>query len=531
MSPAARQALAAAAAHPSPPPVPAVEYRSRGRVLVLGGAAASMEAARRLDGRLPVTLLLDAAPDALPAGASVRIGRLERLTGWLGAFHAVWRRDDAPHQGEFDLVLDLGDSRPFPMHQPPQGYFAPADEAGLEQALEDILDGAGEFEKPRFFLYDAGTCAHSRSHIQGCDRCIETCSTAAIRADGNGVFVEPHLCMGCGACASVCPSGAMRYNYPAMSYWGGKLKAMLGAWFAAGGGAPTLLLHDPGPGAAVVAAAQLPDEVLPVEVFHVASIGPDWLLGALALGAGRVAVLAAGGEAPQYLAALGGEMRLAEDILDGLGYGRGHCLLIEAGSATALRQEWAALPTPALAVPPAGFDWFDVKRTTLDFCIRHFLRHAPAAVPDSIPLPAGAPFGTVTVDAQACTLCFSCVAACPARALQDGAGEPLLRFIERSCVQCGLCENACPEQAIGLQARLLLTAEAGQPRVLHRDRPFHCVRCGRPFATVHMMGSILYRLHGHAMFATPEARRRLQMCGECRVIDLMESDGMAGMRR
>jgi ferredoxin len=178
----------------------------------------------------------------------------------------------------------------------------------------------------------------------------------------------------------------------------------------------------------------------------------------------------------------------------------------------------------------AAFRLFDEKRTTMEFCIEHFARHAPAAAPEAIDLSDGAPFGSVEVDGAACTLCLSCVATCPAAALQDGAGEPMLKFVERNCVQCGLCENACPENAIRLQPRLLLTPAAKQARVLHQDQPFHCVCCGKPFATAHMVGAMLHKLAGHAMFATPEARRRLQMCGDCRVKDMMETGEAAAAR-
>ena len=106
----------------------------------------------------------------------------------------------------------------------------------------------------------------------------------------------------------------------------------------------------------------------------------------------------------------------------------------------------------------------------------------------------------------------------------------MLKFVERNCVQCGLCENACPEDAIKLRPRLLLTAEAKQARILHRDAPFHCVSCGKPFATASMVGSMLHKLAGHSMFATPEAKRRLQMCGDCRVKDMMASE-LAGARK
>jgi ferredoxin len=111
---------------------------------------------------------------------------------------------------KFDLVLDFGVSPAFAMRHPPQGYFhAPSDEAGFAAVAAELREAVGEFEKPKYFNYRENICAHSRSEIQGCNACIEICSTGAIRADGDHVAVDPHLCMGCGACATVCPSGAM----------------------------------------------------------------------------------------------------------------------------------------------------------------------------------------------------------------------------------------------------------------------------------------------------------------------------------
>ena len=79
-------------------------------------------------------------------------------------------------------------------------------------------------------------------------------------------------------------------------------------------------------------------------------------------------------------------------------------------------------------------------------------------MPEVIALPEDAPFGAVTVDKDKCTLCMSCVSACPVSALQDNQAAPQLRFIEKNCVQCGLCEKTCPEDAIALVPRLLTTA-------------------------------------------------------------------------
>ena len=120
-----------------------------------------------------------------------------------------------------------------------------------------------------------------------------------------------------------------------------------------------------------------------------------------------------------------------------------------------------------------------------------------------------------------------CVGACPESALLDAKDVPQLKFIERNCVQCGLCEKTCPEDAISLTPRLLLTRQAKAEVVLNRAEPFECVRCGKPFGTRQMITNMLGRLSGHSMFAGKDALRRLQMCADCRVIDMMENQSEA----
>jgi ferredoxin len=139
-----------------------------------------------------------------------------------------------------------------------------------------------------------------------------------------------------------------------------------------------------------------------------------------------------------------------------------------------------------------------------------------------IELPRGAPFGAVTVNKETCTLCKACIGACPEAALLDSPEAPLLRFIERNCVQCGLCEKTCPENAIALVPRLLMDEKARQPVTLNEAEPFNCVKCGKPFGTRRMVEAMTGKLGTHAMFAG-DALKRLQMCGDCRVIDLAGS--------
>ena len=121
------------------------------------------------------------------------------------------------------------------------------------------------------------------------------------------------------------------------------------------------------------------------------------------------------------------------------------------------------------------------------------------------------------VDTAKCTMCLSCVGACPEGALADNPERPQLRFIEKNCVQCGLCATTCPEDAITLEPRLWL-ADDGKARktarVLHEVEPFRCVRCGKPFGTLRAIEAMIGKLAGHAAFQgagrrAPEDVRRL----------------------
>ena len=446
-----------------------------------------------------------------------------------GEIQAIdFARAGAARNDRFDLVLDLSVQPLIRLHQLPQGYFAPgADPLAQALAVAELAQLVGGFEKPRFVAYREKICAHGRSRISGCTQCVDVCSAGAISSAGDTVSVSPYLCMGCGGCATVCPSGAMTYAYPRVADLGLRVRTVLTAYRNAGGRAPALLFHNATDGRALIhqvgrRAAQsggLPAHVIPLEIQHVAAVGLDLVLGAYALGAVQVVILAAGSEAPEYVAALQRQLAFAGEILNGLGYGDGHFRLIQSDDAHGVTEALRTLGSPR-GVTPATFNLFNDKRATLDFAFSHLLQHAPMPA-TAVALSRGAPYGAVTVNASSCTLCMACVGACPEGALQSGNEQPQLQFIERNCVQCGLCENTCPEKAISLRPRLLLDQQAKTAVVLNEAQPFHCVRCAKPFATKSMIDTMVAKLTSHAMFAGGPALRRLQMCADCRVMDLM----------
>lgn len=320
----------------------------------------------------------------------------------------------------------------------------------------------------------------------------------------------------------------MRYAYPSASDVAVRVKAGLQAWRAAGGVAPRVLFHSGEQGEALLALTGrrrgLPADVLPVAVHDVASVGLELMLAALCYGAAQCVILSHDDQPDAYREATAGQIALGRTVLEALGYRGAALAAITADEPAVLTHALGSAAVPAWSCPPASFALPVEKRGALEFCIDHLVRHAPHKV-DAIALPAGAPFGAVNIRKDACTLCMSCVGACPASALMDGGERPALRFLERNCVQCGLCVNTCPENALSLEPRLLIGDAVRRERTLNEAEPFHCIRCGTPFGTKQMIDAMTGRLSAHSMFAGGDALRRLQMCADCRVIDLMKAKG------
>ncbi len=527
---------------PEVTPTSLVSFLSQGRVLVIGDEAQALAVAGRLGDGLVATLFCPA--DARPAtavvdGLTVVRGGKPQLSGSLGSYRlrlaAADDDQEAPAvalltQARFDLVLDLEESPLLMQEVPPPGYYAPrGDAAALDRAIEELPEMCGEFEKPKYFNLDPEICAHGRRGIRGCTRCLDVCPAWAITSAGEHVSVNPNLCQGFGSCASVCPTGAITYAYPSTGDLLGYVRTMLVTFRDAGGTDPLLVFYDNASAGALGAelGAALPENALPVELEEVGSIGMDAWLTCLAYGARRVLILTGRATPASIHDALARQIGYTAPILAGMGYpGTAVEVLasddVEAVTAAASAAEANSLDSPARFAPAPE------KRLLLRAAINHLFEHAPGRR-KATPLPAGAPFGQVKVDANACTLCMSCVAVCPTSALREGQGLPQLNFVERSCIQCGACEKACPEDAVTLETRFLYDDKArGAQRLLHEEQPACCISCGKPFATRSMLKVMASKLADHWMFQSEAERRRLEMCEDCRVKDLMRAQQGGG---
>jgi ferredoxin len=531
------------------PPIPSVTMTSDGVCLVYGRDETAIDAARQLADRLEVTVLLT-RPDAVvpPRVMDVPVfkGTVTATRGHLGAFEVIVD-DYAPMQvsargplafdvgragasSRCDLILDLTGGMPLlPAPEKRDGYFNPdpGDPAAVQKAIFELADMVGEFEKPRYVDFDAAKCAHARSRVTGCTRCLDVCPASAITPGEESVVIDPHVCGGCGSCASVCPTGAATYAMPAGNMLYERLRTLLSTYRTAGGADPVLLVHDTRHGDDLIALMArfgrgLPARVLPFAVNEATQVGFDFFATAFAYGAGRVVLLSPPSRRDE-LDGLAGQIGVAEALMDGLGYGGGRVAVVTDADPDVVERLLYDLPP---SEPPAasGHTPAGGKRAVTRLALQHLHANAPAPA-DTIALPQGAPFGGIEVDVAGCTLCLSCVGACPTGALRDNPDRPELRFQEDACIQCGLCRATCPERVMTLVPQLNFADDARQARIVKDEEPFHCIRCDKPFGTKASIERIVAQLaEKHPMFKDAAAADRLRMCENCRVVAQYETE-------
>jgi ferredoxin len=210
-------ALIAAAAEPLPP-VPVVTLNSDGVLLIYGCDAQAVEAGNLLKAHLDVTVLITPPAAVVPPRVNefpIAKGRIRSAKGHLGAFEITV--DDfveaAPSSrsalsfgparhgavSRCDIVLDLsGVVALFPAADLRDGYIRadPGNPIAVLSAVLRARDLTGTFDKPRYITFTEHLCAHSRSTVVGCTRCLDLCPTSAIVPSGDHVSIDADVSRG-----------------------------------------------------------------------------------------------------------------------------------------------------------------------------------------------------------------------------------------------------------------------------------------------------------------------------------------------
>jgi len=525
----AKQAALVAAAQLPAPMVPLKSIVSNGVCCIVGPTEQAIRMAELVQDELGVTCIVsDSGPIKLPsAGYDMAKGQLIGAKGALGCFDLEFSNLQtmslsgrgelgfgsvkATARSECDIFIDLRGGEPaFPSHKKRNGYFwaDPAKNGELERIALTAKDRVGEFEKSVYFKVESSLCAHSRAKKTGCTRCLDVCPTEAIFSAGDFVQIDSNICAGCGSCAAVCPTSAVTMNETPFEAITKAMSVMAKTYQEHAGEIPRLVIHTLVEGADAISnlaryGEGLADDLIPLGLEHIDRIGHAEILAAFGAGYAEVLLLADNEIDRQ---AVTSEVELAQAMLKGTGKETSRIRIITANELSDAALNTGRVSNPVLLVGGRR----DITRVTVAAMAGNI--EAP------IPLPVGAPYGAVQIDADKCTLCLACVSLCPTGALGDHPDRPEVQFTENACVQCGVCETTCPETAISLLPQLELSKDALSARPLHGEDPFECISCGVPFGVGSTINKIVEKLENkHWMFTNADNVQLVKMCDDCRV--------------
>ncbi len=438
---------------------------------------------------------------------------------------AFYQEEDGV-ETDCDLIIDFTNENIISSHHRRDGYFKSNinNPKALLEIYTETIEMIGEFEKPLYVKFDENLCAHSRNQISGCTNCLDICPANAIETSGNIIKVDPGICGGCGFCGSVCPSGAIQTDYPKLDFILKETKIILESYTNAGGKNPEIILHDHDYGNQLIAILSrhydgLPANLIPYELHSTGRIGHDLIISLIALGYEKIYVLIN----PKLLSEhshIPLQIDLAKSMLSRIkNTNENYLAIIDINDPEEINK-LIYKNKNGLKIQNSSFSPLGKPKSIVKIAMKSLYKNDK----DVIALPEGSPYGTLDIDVDKCTICLSCVSACPASALQDSPDSPQLSFREDACLQCGICVATCPENAIKLQPQYNLNDDSMSAKVIIEDKPFDCISCGKTFGSTKSIEKISEKLEKHSMFGTKKKLDILKMCEDCRVGAMFESN-------
>lgn len=371
--------------------------------------------------------------------------------------------------------------------------------------------------------HDIQRCAYIQAGQIGCTRCLTVCPNQAITIVDKQIHINLQQCNETGNCITACPHDAFISTTLSLHSQFAAIQQALNHFYEQYHEVAVLVLHDAHLSECI---KNLAIPVVSIDIAQLSSFSVEMWLACLAIGAKKVLFLYQSDAPVETINTLKTQWEYACAILTAMGYSATVLQLLSYQAITdikiILNRQIVDISSKVTLKPVLNKVTVTYKRDLLHFALERLLqstRHQTITVE----LPADAPFGQILLNKQACTLCFSCVTVCPTHAFSTGQQQPQLYFSEYLCIQCQLCVSACPEKALQLQPRFAFDAHLKQTtQLLYEEPSFHCISCGKAFATQTMINRVMEKLKNHSMFQG-EALKRLQMCEVCRVKALIQN--------
>lgn len=351
-------------------------------------------------------------------------------------------------------------------------------------------------------------CVLVRHRNGECLRCAAVCTTGAISLGEEGIVVSPEKCIGCGTCASACPTGCLTAANPTDEELFGAVEAALAenegrvaiacerAFAMASGNrmkrdscdatAPSFV-----PGK--IAGATSDGRPL-VGVVCLGRVDESLLVEATARGARSIQLISGPCESCPHRCggALSDEIIVsAETLLAALGtpspidrirlqHASDTREILRLRPTASAQDDTNAVNAATVAdasgdclsesgypvVPPTGESQQDSREPQFahvqaDGTLPHFVPERRLRLFNSLkalgtpaaPTVTTRLWGQVTIDTELCRSCRMCTVFCPTGALTrfDAANDAFgVEHRSALCMQCRLCETICPEQAIAV---------------------------------------------------------------------------------
>lgn len=387
--------------------------------------------------------------------------------------------------------------------------------------IESLVAMLGSIESDKIAVHEE-RCISVRNRNADCLRCVRACTAEALAYRDNELHVEADRCIGCGTCATACPTCAIEIRQPSDE----ELTASVKQAIARSKGHPVIACEQAisaaslravrGGDCGVSRGRRLGAPFDDVQVVSVPCLGriDESVLAGIAAYRALDATLVCGGcescahapggamvrdvieSARNLLAAFGTAMpiELVRELPDrvlccdrasagggsgepGAGVSRRDLFRAAKDGSTRAAGEALSCEVAARMGGGAAPESTAYRKVGADGTLSHFvpsrrvrlynyLKHVGEPVADSVESRV---IGAIAIDADRCSSCRMCAVFCPTGAIAKLDDGSVFGIVHRpsACMQCRLCESICPENAIRVSERVPLAQFLGKEAVCY----------------------------------------------------------------